>query len=166
MLKSLFAGISAIIFLQTALGAEAEIVGSIQPKCSIHTDANGFYATPTPYTLSTLANDGGSPAIVRYDVVEAGYYKAVITVPNSFTQSPVLTDSIAWTGEVSVNQVTDAAMSAYDTDKRIQNNVTEFDLTVAGSVWFKASSTARYGYNKALPSGTYKAVVTAECVAL
>jgi hypothetical protein len=57
-------------------------------------------------------------------------------------------------------------MSAYSTNKRVYNNTTEIDLTVPGTVWFKADSTADYGYNKAFPAGQYRAIVTAECIAL
>ena len=44
-------------------------------------------------------------------------------------------------------------------------NTTEYDLTVAGSTWFKTSSTATNGGDKAFPSGTYRSVVQAECIA-
>lgn len=164
MFKHLFIAMLAMSSTMS-YAAEAEIIGQVQPKCSIHTDTPGIYGNPSPNRLSTDTADGGRPAIIRYDVVEASYYRAVITTPDSFTTSPALNDTVTWTGSVDVNEVTDAAMSAYDTNKRVFNNVTEIDLSVAGTVWFKANSTASYGYNKALPGGTYKAVVTAECVA-
>jgi hypothetical protein len=56
-------------------------------------------------------------------------------------------------------------MSTYETSKVTYNNTTEFDLLVAGSTWFKSASTAKYGYGKAFPGGTYRAVVQAECIA-
>lgn len=164
MFKLLITAVLAAVCTMS-YAAEAEIIGQVQPKCSIYTDTPGIYGNPSPNRLSTDTADGGRPAIIRYDVVEASYYRAVITTPDSFTTSPALNDTVTWTGSVDVNEVTDAAMSAYDTNKRVFNNVTEIDLSVAGTVWFKANSTASYGYNKALPGGTYKAVVTAECVA-
>jgi hypothetical protein len=110
--------------------------------------------------------DGGVQPIIRYDVVQSGFYKAVITVPSSFSSSPVLSDVVRWTGSVDVSRVTDAAMSAYSTNKRTYNETTEVNLTVAGSVWFKADSKAEYGYNKAFPAGTYRSIVTATCLAV
>jgi hypothetical protein len=61
--------------------------------------------------------------------------------------------------------MSDALMSAFNTGKVEYNNTTEFDLSVAGSVWFEVTSEADYGYEKAFPAGNYSAVVTAECVA-
>jgi hypothetical protein len=167
MLKQLtFAIITMLGISGMALAAEAEITGNVQSKCVIYTSSPGIYGNPTADVLSTDANNGGTPAIIRYDVAQANYYKAVISTPTNFTTSPALDDTLAWTGSVGVNEVTDAAMSAYDTNKRVYGEVTEVDLTVAGTVWFKASSTVSYGAGKALPGGTYKAVVVAECIAL
>ena len=45
------------------------------------------------------------------------------------------------------------------------DNVTEFDLTLAGSTWFSVESEAKYGVGKSLPGGEYKANVVAECIA-
>jgi hypothetical protein len=56
-------------------------------------------------------------------------------------------------------------MSAFETGKIVYNNSTEFDLSVAGSVWFDVSSIAEYGYGKAFPAGNYTALITAECIA-
>jgi hypothetical protein len=56
-------------------------------------------------------------------------------------------------------------MSAFEAGKVLYNNSTEFDLSVAGSVWFNVTSVAEYGYGKALPAGNYTALITAECVA-
>lgn len=152
-----------------SLGAYAEdvpISGTVTAKCVIHTDTPGVYGNPIPSVLSTAAADGGVQPIIRYDVIQAGYYKAVITTPLEFSSSPSLTDVVNWTGDVEVSEVTDAAMSAYTTDRRNYNSSFEFDLTVPGTVWFRASSRAEYGYDRAFPSGEYKAVVVAECIAL
>ena len=56
-------------------------------------------------------------------------------------------------------------MSGYEAAKTTFNNTTQYDLTVAGSTWFKTSSTAVNGGNKAFPGGEYRAVVEAECIA-
>jgi hypothetical protein len=57
-------------------------------------------------------------------------------------------------------------MSAYSTNKITYNNTTEIVLSVPGTVWFKAESKAEYGYNKAFPAGTYRAMGTASCIAI
>lgn len=167
MLKKLsLAVIASFGMIASAFAAQAEINGNVESKCVIYTSSSGIYGNPTADVLSTSAADGGAPAIIRYDVAQANYYKAVITTPTSFTTSPILTDTVSWTGDVSVNEVSDAQMSAYDVNKRVYGDMTEIDLTIAGTVWFKASSTASYGVNKALPGGLYKTIVTAECIAL
>jgi hypothetical protein len=144
----------------------ATITGTITPRCVIYTENSGVYGNPSPDVLSTATIDGGVQPVIRFDVLQSGFYKAVITVPNSFSSSPALTDVVKWTGSVDVSRVTDAAMSAYSTNKTVYNNTTEINLSVPGSVWFKADSKAEYGYNKAFPSGTYKAIVNAECIAI
>jgi len=165
MFKELLA-VSLVVLPAMALSEDVPITGRVTPKCVIYTETPGVYGNPTPSVLSTLAADGGVQPIIRYDVVQAGYYKAVITTPNSFSSSPTLPDVVNWTGSVDVNRVTDAAMSAYSTNKREYNSTTEITLTVPGSVWFKADSKAEYGYNKAFPAGDYRAIVTASCIAI
>ena len=162
--KVLLASLLALPLITTA--QDIPIVGTVTSKCVIYTETPGVYGNPTPGVLSTAVADGGVQPIIRYDVVQSGFYKAVITVPNSFTSSPVLSDVVRWTESVDVSRVTDAAMSAYSTNKRTYNETTEVNLTVAGSVWFKADSKAEYGYNKAFPAGTYRSIVTATCLAV
>jgi len=157
---------AAVVFCGSVAAGEAPIMGTVQSKCVIVTDTIGVYGNPSPSILSTTAADGGVQPIIRYDVINADYYKAVITYPNEFSSSPALNDVVNWTGDVTVAEVSDAGMAAYDQNKIEYNNVTEVDLTVAGTVWFTVSSTADYGYNKSFPAGTYNTVVTAECVAL
>lgn len=152
-------------FLSFAHAEEVVISGNVQSKCVITTDTPGVYGNPTADKLSTLPADGGVMPIVRYDVSLAGAYKARITTPTSFSTSPSLNDVVNWTGSSNVSSVSDAAMSAYETNKVVFGDSTEYSLTTAGSTWFKVSSVARYGYNKALPGGTYRAVVNAECIA-
>ena len=153
-----------VAFLATA--NETPIEGTVEAKCVITTDTTGVYGNPVPYKLSNAATDGGVLPIIRYDVITADYYKASIDYPIEFSSSPTLSDTVTWTGDVSVADTSDTGMSGYDTAKVEFNNTTEFELTVAGSTWFKVDSTAEYGYQKAFPAGTYSAIVTAECVAL
>jgi hypothetical protein len=165
MIKSILLAMALSISFG-ANAAEVPIRGVVSSKCVINTDTPGIYGNPTPGMLSTATVDGGAPAVIRYDVVQAGYYKATITTPNGFTSSPSLVDTVNWAGIVNVSRVTDAAMSAYTTNKRVYNNITEIDLSVPGTVWFSATSKAEYGYNKSFPAGEYRAVVLAECIAL
>lgn len=165
MTKYILTAILALLALTTQ-SAEVPIRGMVSSKCVINTDTPGVYGNPTPSMLSTDRADGGITPVIRFDVVESGYYKAIITVPNAFTSSPALSDAVNWTGSVAVSKVTDAAMSSYTTNKRVYNNNTEFDLTVPGTVWFSATSKAQYGYNKSFPAGEYKSLVLAECIAL
>lgn len=148
-----------------ALAENVPITGTVQSKCSIFTDTQGVYGNPLPYELSTDPADGGVKPVIRFDVAAADYYLARISHPNSFSSSPSLPDTVAWTGTTSVSQVSDPLMSGYESSKVVYNNVTEFDLTVAGTVWFEVNSSASYGFNKAFPSGTYTAIATAECIA-
>ena len=112
-------------------------------------------------TLFLLLN-----AIIRYDVLVADYYKAVIDHPVEFSSAPSLDDVVNWTGDVTVSEVSDTNMSDYDTNKVEYNNSHEYELTVSGSTWFTVSSTADYGSTKSFPAGTYTAVVEAECIPL
>ena len=166
MLKKLILASIATLIPMLAVSEDIPIVGTVTSRCVIYTETPGVYGNPSPGVLSTAAIDGGVQPIVRYDVVQSGFYKAVITAPNSFTSSPALSDTVKWTNSIDVSRVTDAAMSAYSTNKRVYNNTTEIDLSVPGSVWFKADSKAEYGVNKAFPAGTYRAIVTAACIAV
>lgn len=164
-MKKLIIGFIAGLITCTAYAEEVQIVGQVQSKCQIIADTEGVYGNATPDTLSTDTADGGVEPIVRFDVAQADYYKALISYPESFSQSPSLTDTVTWTGAVSVDQVSDTNMSSYDTNKVEYNNTTEYDLTVAGTTWFAIESEADYGFDKAFPGGTYRAIVTAECIA-
>ena len=155
-----------LAFCASAFAEEIPISGSVESKCIVTQDTAGVYGNASPETLTTDTADGGVHPVVRFDVIQADYYMARIAHPTSFTESPNLSDTVTWTGSVSVDSVSDAGMSAYDTDKVEYDNVTEVDLSIAGSTWFKVESEADYGYNKAFPGGQYQAVVTAECIAI
>ena len=141
------------------------ITGSVESKCVIQTDTDGVYGNPTADKLSTAVSDGGVLPVIRYDIVTANAYKAVISHPDSFSSSPTLTDTVSWTGSTTLTNSSDSNMSAFNDNKVTYNNSAEFDLTIAGSAWFSVTSTAEYGYDKAFPAGTYSAMVTAECIA-
>jgi hypothetical protein len=149
----------------SAAAEGVQIEGNVQAKCVIRTDRTGVYGNPTANKLSALPADGGVTPVIRFDVALADYYLARITHPTSFSTSPALSDTVAWSGGASVSSVSDAAMSGYDAAKVEYDATTEFDLTVAGTTWFKVDSTAEYGYNKAFPAGTYRAIIQADCIA-
>ena len=161
--------ITAVALLMSAnyaLATDSPINGTVQPKCSVYTETQGVYGNPLPNKLDTLPASGGTKASIRYDVAQANFYLARITHPDSFSSSPTLDDAVAWVGSSVVGQVSVAAMSDYEAAKVISPvNVTTFDLTLAGSTWFTVSSTATYGYNKALPAGNYTAIIKADCIA-
>lgn len=158
--------VSALALLALpALGEEAIITGNVESKCQINTDINGVFGNPTAGTLSTLPTDGGVMPIIRYDVALGEAYTARVTTPNSFSTSPTLNDTVVWTSDVEVSEVSDTAMSDYETDKIQYEYTTEFDLHTAGSTWFKVTSKAEYGYGKSFPGGQYRAIVMAECIA-
>ena len=164
-LKSI-AAIALLMSTHSALAVDSPVSGQVQPKCSIYTETQGVYGHPLPDKLSTAVADGGTLASIRYDVAQADFYQARIAHPISFSSSPTLSDSVAWTGSTVVGQVSVVGMSAYETGKVVSpSNVTTFDMTLAGSTWFTVSSTASYGYNKSLPAGSYTALIVAECIA-
>lgn len=157
---------TTLVAFSATASEDVPIEGTVEAKCVITTDTTGVYGNPVPYKLSTASTDGGVLPIIRYDVISADYFKASIDHPNSFSSSPTLDDTVSWAGSTSVHEVSDSNMSGYDSNKVEFNNTTEFDLTVAGTTWFKVSSTAEYGYQKAFPAGDYTALVSAECIAL
>jgi hypothetical protein len=148
-----------------AFAGSVDIVGNVAAKCVIQTDKSGVYGNPIASKLSTTPSDGGVLPVIRYDVSIADSYTANITHPTSFTSSPSLSDTLAWTGSTSVTQTSVSGMSAYNDAKVVVDNTTIFNLTLAGSTWFSTASSAIYGSAKPLPGGTYTAVVQAECIA-
>ena len=167
MLKRIivFTTAATIVSASLATAESVPITGTVQAKCSIFTDVQGVYGNPVPYELSTDRADGGIMPVIRYDVAAPDYYKAVISYPNSFSSSPELSDTVAWTGDIIVSGVSDPLMSDYETNKIQYENVVEFNLTVAGTSWFQVESAAVYGYNKAFLAGNYTSIAIAECIA-
>ena len=166
MFNKTFLSMFLMTFCYSVYAEDVPISGIVESKCVIVQDVSGVYGNPAPETLSTDPTDGGVDPVVRFDVIQANFYKARIAHPNAFTSSPALTDVVNWTGDTATSQVSDAGMSGYDAAKVEFDNVTEFELTVAGSTWFKTESSADYGYGKAFPAGQYQTMVTAECIAI
>lgn len=158
----LLIGASSSIFAENIY-----IDGSVQSRCSIFTDTGGTYGNPSAFKLSTTPSDGGRAAIIRYDVSLASAYRAEIATPISFSSSPSLSDSSVFTGAVTVTQTSSSDMSGYQAASSTPtSNSRSYNLTVAGSTWFTATSEVLYGGGNQTPwpSGDYKAIVVASCI--
>ena len=161
-----FAFCASVASISFASAETAPINGTVQSRCIIQTDSAGVFGNPNAYTLTTDPADGGQPAIIRIDVSLADAYYAEITAPSEFSSSPTLPDAVTWTGDTEVSAVSDATgMGSYETNKVEYGMTDRYDLTATGSTWFKTSSTATMGGNKAYPGGNYTALVEAQCIA-
>ena len=128
----------------------------------ISVDTAGVYGA-LMHTLTTAASDGGVRPIVRFDVTLADAYYAQITT-TSFSSSPSLNDTVTWTGSTEVSAVSDSTnMGSYETNKVTFGQTTQYDLTATGSTWFKSTSVAVNGGNRAFAN--YEATVEAVCIA-
>tara|TARA_X000001382_G_scaffold69472_2_gene48358 strand:+ start:6962 stop:7459 length:498 start_codon:yes stop_codon:yes gene_type:complete len=157
--------VAALFAASTAFAENIPITGNVASKCTVYTDVAGVYGNPAPDQLDTDPIKGGVDPVVRYDVTIADYYTAKISWPNQFASSPSLTDALNWDGEVTVSSTSDAGMAGYEAAKVEYDNITEYDLSVAGSTWFQVESSVTYGYEKSFPGGDYTANITAECIA-
>jgi len=95
----MFKKILAASIAMMAIGAQAAdvpIIGNVESKCVVTIDKQGVYGNPSASILSTDAVDGGVEPVVRFDVVLADAYKAVISHPISFSQSPALNDTVTY----------------------------------------------------------------------
>jgi hypothetical protein len=162
MKKILTTAVASLI--TTGALAQTEINGTVDSKCIVMTDTAGIFGNPSPNLLTTDPQNGGVEPVIRYDVIAADFYKAVISYPVEFSSAPALNDVVNWTGDVNVGEVSDTLMSDYDSNKVTYNNTHEYNMSVAGSTWFKISSEADYGFAKSLPAGNYTAVILAECI--
>lgn len=161
-------GFVALLLASTswALAENVPIEGTVQSRCVIVTDTAGVFGNPNAYTLTTTPADGGALAITRVDITLADAYKVEITAPSSFSSSPSLPDTVTWTGDTEVDAVSDATgMGSYETNKVEQGMKDIYDMTATGSTWFKTSSSATMGGDKAFPGGNYTALVVVECIA-
>ncbi len=167
-MKKIIPVVISLIFGATPILADnIDITGEVQSRCIINTDTPGRYGNPNAYTLNTTAADGGQKPNVRIDVSLANAYFAQISYPTSFSTSPSLSDTVAWTGAVTVEQTSSSSMSGYQAASTFVAPLRQYALTVAGTTWFEITSVATYGggQNKAFPSGSYRAIVLVECVA-
>lgn len=156
----------SIQLVPKAQAAEVPINGTVQSRCVITTDTAGVYGNPNAYTLTTDPASGGQLPVVRFDVTLADAYYAEITAPTSFSSSPTLPDTVTWTGDTTVQSVSDAeGMGQYEASKVELGMTDKYDLTATGSTWFKTSSEATMGGNRAFPGGNYTALVEAQCIA-
>jgi hypothetical protein len=160
-------GLTACSLITDTAQAVTNIEGSVQSRCTVDTDTPGAYGNPNAYTLTTLPASAGQVPIVRFDVSLADAYFAQVSYPTSFSSSPSLSDSVTWTGAVTVAQTSVSGMSGYQAASTSTGAMRQYALTHAGTTWISATSVATYGggQNKAFPGGTYTAVVVAECVA-
>jgi len=160
------AGAMTVAIIGHAQAENTPITGTVQSRCVISTDTPGVFGNPNAYTLDTDPTNGGQLAVTRFDVTLADAYYAVITAPSEFSSAPSLPDQPVWTGDTEVQAVSDATgMGSYETDKIEYDYTDKYDLTATGSTWFKTTSKAVMGGNKAFPGGSYTALVVAECIA-
>jgi hypothetical protein len=158
-----FMGVTVTSF---ANAEQVPINGTVQSRCIIQTDTPGIYGNPNAYTLDTAVANGGQLAVTRIDVTLADAYYAEITAPSEFSSAPSLPDTVTWTGDTEVQAVSDATnMGSYETNKVELGMTDKYDLTATGSTWFKTTSKAEMGGNKAFPGGNYTALVEANCIA-
>jgi len=158
---------SLMLSVTVAYAENIDISGTVQSRCIINTDTAGAYGNPNAYTLNTTAADGGQKPIVRVDVSLANAYYAQVSYPTSFSSSPSLGDTVAWTGAVNAVQTSSSDMSGYQAASTTTGSMRQYALTIAGTTWFDVASAATYGggNQKPFPGGSYKAVVLAECIA-
>ena len=162
--KAIFAALTLGAFGVQA--AEVPINGTVQSRCIITTDTAGVYGNPNAYTLTTDPASGGQLPVVRFDVTLADAYYAEITAPTSFSSSPTLPDVVTWSGNTTVQTLSDATgMGQYEANKIELGMTDKYDLTATGSTWFATSSEAILGGNRAFPGGNYTALVEAVCIA-
>lgn len=166
-MKKLIFTLSLLLGFMPSYAANIDITGDVQSRCVVQTDTPGSYGNPNAYTLNTTPADGGRKPIVRVDVSLANAYHAQISYPTSFSTSPSLSDTVAWTGAVNVVQTSVSGMSAYQAASTATGSMRQYALTLAGTTWFEVTSAATYGggQNKAFPGGSYKALVVANCIA-
>ena len=152
---------------KSAFALDVPISAEVTGSCIISVETNGTYGQPNAYKLSTASSDGGQMPVTRVDVTLADAYKVKFTPPDSFSSSPTLNDVVTFTGDTEIQAVSDATgMADYETNKVETGTVDEYELTATGSSWFKHTSIATNGGDRAFPSGNYTAYVTAECIAL
>lgn len=166
--KQMFNKLTILASIMCASMSYAETVpisGTVQSQCSIVTDRAGTYGNRAdPEILSTASQSGGNPASIRIDVVSGDVYTALISLPQDFSSSPVLKDTVSWDGTILTSQVSDPAMADYNSTAIDYGMAKEYNLHTAGSVWIEVNSTAVYGGSKPFPGGNYTALINVQCI--
>lgn len=147
--------------------ANTNITGNVESRCEVVTDIPGYYGNPSAFLLTTLPASNGQVPQIRITNTLANAYKAIVSYPTSFSSSPSLSNSVAWTGAVAIASASSSDMSGYQAASTVTNNgaMRTYNLTHAGTIYVTVTSTATYGGNKAFPGGQYVAVAEASCVA-
>ncbi len=147
--------------------ANTNISGQVESRCEVVTDIPGYYGNPSAFLLTTLPASNGQVPQIRITNTLANAYKAIVSYPTSFSSSPSLSNSVAWTGAVAIASASSSDMSGYQAASTVTNNgaMRTYNLTHAGTIYVTVTSTATYGGNKAFPGGQYVAVAEASCVA-
>lgn len=147
--------------------ANTNITGQVESRCEVVTDIPGYYGNPSAFLLTTLPASNGQVPQIRITNTLANAYKAIVSYPTSFSSSPSLSNSVAWTGAVAIASASSSDMSGYQAASTVTNNgaMRTYNLTHAGTIYVTVTSTATYGGNKAFPGGQYVAVAEASCVA-
>ena len=166
-MKNFIVTLSMMLACSPILAENIDITGTVESRCIINTDTAGYYGNPSAHTLSTTPADGGAKPVIRIDNSLAGSYWLQVSYPTSFSSSPSLSDTVAWTGSATVAQTSSSDMSNYQSTSTTVGNMRQYGLSVAGTVWIEVASSATYGggQNKPFPAGNYKAYVLAECIA-
>ena len=167
-MKKLIITISLLLGCTPVVAENIYIDGEVSSRCSIVSDTAGRYGNPSAFLLTTLPASGGQVPIIRFDVSLANAYYASISTPVSFSTSPSLSDTTAFTGAVAVTQTSSSDMSGYQAASTTPaTNTRQYSLTHAGTAWFSATSVATYGGGNQTPypSGSYRSTVIASCIA-
>ena len=122
--------IGLMLVATTAYAANIDITGTVQSRCIVNTDTPGVYGNPNAYTLTTLPASAGQVPIVRIDSSLANAYNAQISYPTSFSTSPSLSDTTAWTGAVAVAQTSSSDMSGYQAASSTTGSMRTNALTI------------------------------------
>lgn len=155
------------LFMPKEAAANTNITGNVESRCEVVTDIEGYYGNPSAFLLTTLPASNGQVPQIRITNTLANAYKAIVSYPTSFSSSPSLSNSVAWTGAVAIASASSSDMSGYQAASTVTNNgaMRTYNLTHAGTIYVTVTSTATYGGNKAFPGGQYVAVAEASCVA-
>jgi hypothetical protein len=166
-MKKLLITLSLILGATPILAENIDVTGTVQSRCTVNLDTPGYYGNPNAYTLTTLPASAGQEPIIRFDTTLANAYYGQVSYPTSFTSSPSLPDTVAWSGAVTVAQASLSDMGGYQAASTTSGSMRQYIFTHAGTVWIKSTSVVTYGggQNKAFPGGSYKAVVLAQCIA-